>query len=389
MSAAVKEPSSCSHSIAFIRRRLLAPLCPPRSRERSEYSADIYERIEFSHLHHLILILIHYIEEKVVRVEERSIYLSSSFWTAFYPRRTGRKEKNLLENIDNYKHSDLDIRNRDGVLKLIKETQPSALIHCAAQPSHDLAANIPFEDFEINALSTLNLLEATRQFAPNTNFIFLSTNKVYGDHPNLLPLKELETRFEYALEINENGIDETMNIDQCTHSLFGVSKVAADLLVQEYGRNFGMSTVCLRGGCLTGPAHRGAKLHGFLSYLGRCIAKDMKYTIFGYKGKQVRDNIHSYDLVNCFWEFYKKPKKKGEVYNIGGGRFSSCSIIEALNEVETQLKINIKKKFIKQNRVGDHIWYISNMKKFKNDYPKWRQKFSTKKILVQLIDEFS
>ena len=293
----------------------------------------------------------------------------------------------LIENIDNYKHSDLDIRNRDGVLKLIKETQPSALIHCAAQPSHDLAANIPFEDFEINALSTLNLLEATRQFAPNTNFIFLSTNKVYGDHPNLLPLKELETRFEYASKINENGIDETMNIDQCTHSLFGVSKVAADLLVQEYGRNFGMSTVCLRGGCLTGPAHRGAKLHGFLSYLGRCIAKDMKYTIFGYKGKQVRDNIHCDDVANLVRLIIDKPVR-GEVFNLGGGSENSCSMLEAIQAFETISGRKLRYQYDDKHRTGDHICYYSNLSKLKSAYPSWRIEKSLEKIYEEIYQSW-
>ena len=293
----------------------------------------------------------------------------------------------LKENIDNYKHSDLDIRDRDGVLQLIKEIQPSALIHCAAQPSHDLAANIPFEDFEINALATLNLLEATRQFSPNTNFIFLSTNKVYGDHPNLLPLKELETRFEYALKAHENGIDETMNIDQCTHSLFGVSKVAADLLVQEYGRNFGMSTVCLRGGCLTGPAHRGAKLHGFLSYLGRCIAKDMSYTIFGYKGKQVRDNIHCDDVANLVRLIIDKPVK-GEVFNLGGGAENSCSMLEAIQAFETISGRKLRYEYDDKHRTGDHICYYSNLSKIKSAYPSWTIEKNLEKIYEEIYQSW-
>ena len=216
----------------------------------------------------------------------------------------------------------------------------------------------------------------------------MSTNKVYGDTPNKLDIVELENRWEFKGKFFKKGIDENMSIDNSTHSLFGVSKASSDLLVQEYGRYFKIPTCCLRGGCLTGPSHSGVELHGFLNYLIRCNLTMKKYTIFGYKGKQVRDNIHSEDLIRCFWEFYKKPGY-GKVYNTGGGRFSNCSIIEALNIVEKLAKIKIRRKILKQNRVGDHIWYISNMKKFKNDYPKWRQKFSTKKILVQLIDEFS
>ena len=217
----------------------------------------------------------------------------------------------------------------------------------------------------------------------------MSTNKVYGDNPNKLPLIEEKNRWEIKnTHKYKSGIDENMAIDNCTHSFFGVSKSYADLIVQEYGKNIGLKTASFRAGCITGPNHSGAKLHGFLSYLVKVSLKKRKYTLIGYKGKQVRDNIHSHDLVSCFWEFYKKPRY-GEVYNIGGGRYSNCSILEALKIVEDEAKIKIKRKYLKQNRVGDHIWYISNMKKFKNDYPKWQQKFSTKKILVQLIDEFS
>ncbi len=289
----------------------------------------------------------------------------------------------LTENIENYQHSELDIRNRDGVMQLIKETKPTALIHCAAQPSHDLAASIPFEDFEINALSTLNLLEAARQFTPKINFIFLSTNKVYGDHPNLLPLKELETRFEYASETHKDGIDESMSIDQCTHSLFGVSKVAADLLVQEYGRNFGMLTVCLRGGCLTGPKHRGAKLHGFLSYLGRCVAQNMNYTIFGYKGKQVRDNIHCNDVVNLVRLILEKPVI-GEVFNLGGGASNSCSMLEAISAFEAISGQKLNFEYSDKHRTGDHICYYSNLSKIKSKYPSWRIETNLEQIYEEI-----
>ena len=217
----------------------------------------------------------------------------------------------------------------------------------------------------------------------------MSTNKVYGDNPNFLPLVEKSTRWELKSSHKfRHGIDESMSLDHCTHSFFGTSKVYADMIVQEYGRNLGLKTVCFRAGCITGPNHSGAKLHGFLSYLVKASFKSKKYTLIGYKGKQVRDNIHSNDLVNCFWEYYKKPKS-GEVYNVGGGRFSNCSIIEALNFVEKKTGKKIKRKILRGNRVGDHIWYVSNMKKFKRDYPNWKQKHSTKKILIELIEQFS
>ena len=263
------------------------------------------------------------------------------------------------------------------------------IIHCAAQPSHDWAKNNAFIDFDINAKGTLNLLELTKLFAPEIPFIFMSTNKVYGDNPNKLPLVETKTRWEIKKDHKfRNGINETMSIDNCTHSFFGTSKAYADLIVQEYGKNIGLKTACFRAGCITGPNHSGAKLHGFLSYLVKASLKLKKYNLIGYKGKQVRDNIHSYDLVSCFWEFFKKPKR-GEVYNTGGGRFSNCSVIEAINLVENLTKTKIKKKIIKENRVGDHIWYISSMRKFKRDYPGWKQIFSTKKIILELIEKFS
>ena len=297
----------------------------------------------------------------------------------------------LRSNLKNYSHLNDDIRNFKNLEKIFKRYKKNIkiIIHAAAQPSHDWAKNKPFIDFDINAKGTLNMLELTRMYCPKVPFIFMSTNKVYGDNPNFLPLVEKKTRWE--LKRNHkyySGIDESMSIDNCTHSFFGASKSYADLIVQEYGKNSGLKTVCFRAGCITGPNHSGAKLHGFLSYLVKASLKNNSYSLIGYKGKQVRDNIHSEDLVSCFWEYYKKPRK-GEVYNAGGGRFSNCSITEALNKVEKLKKIKIKRKILNQNRVGDHIWYVSNMKKFKKHYPKWKQKYSSLKIIKELIGKFS
>jgi len=297
----------------------------------------------------------------------------------------------LKKNLKNYNHSNTDIRDYNNLEKIFKKYKKkiNLIIHAAAQPSHDWAKNKAFIDFDINAKGTLNLLELTKIYCPDAPFIFMSTNKVYGDNPNALPLIEKRTRWE----IKENhkfksGIDESMSIDNCTHSFFGASKSYADLIVQEYGKNIGLKTTCFRAGCITGPNHSGAKLHGFLSYLVKISLQSKKYTLIGYKGKQVRDNIHSSDLVSCFWEYYKKPGY-GEVYNIGGGRYSNCSIIEALNMVENIADIKIKKNILKENRIGDHIWYVSNTKKFKNKYPNWKQKFSTQKIINELIEQLS
>ena len=297
-------------------------------------------------------------------------------------------KKKIKKEIKQYSHYNVDIRGYQSLEKIFKKYKKyiSIIIHCAAQPSHDYGKNFPILDFNVNATGTLNLLELTKIYCPNVPFIFMSTNKVYGDNPNKLKIIEKKNRYE--LKYNDRyykGIDETFSIDNCTHSFFGVSKTYADLIVQEYGKNIGLKTVSFRGGCITGPNHSGARLHGFLSYLVKLTTSKKKYSIIGYKGKQVRDNLHSSDLVNCFWEFYKKPKK-GEVYNIGGGRFSSCSILEALNEVEALGKIDIKKKFIKENRVGDHIWYITNNDKFKKHYPNWKQKYNTKKIISELME---
>jgi len=300
------------------------------------------------------------------------------------------QKKKLTKTYKNYKHFNTDIRNYNGLKKIFQKFKKNIkiIIHCAAQPSHDYGKNFPVIDFNINATGTLNLLELTKIYCPNANFIFMSTNKVYGDNPNKLNIIEKSKRWELK-ENNKyyRGIDENFSIDDCTHSFFGVSKTYADLIVQEYGKNVGLNTVCFRGGCITGPNHSGAKLHGFLSYLVKLSLNKKKYSIIGYKGKQVRDNIHSYDLVNCFWEFYKKPKK-GTIYNIGGGRYSNCSIIEALEMVEKLSNIKIKKEYINKNRVGDHIWYISDLRKFKKDYPNWKQKYNTKKIIEELIDSF-
>ena len=263
----------------------------------------------------------------------------------------------------------------------------SLIIHCAAQPSHDYGKNFPIIDFNVNATGTLNLLELTKKYCYEAKFIFMSTNKVYGDNHNKLKVFEKKNRWELKKSDKYfRGIDEKFPIDDCTHSFFGVSKTYADLIVQEYGKNVGLKTVCFRGGCITGPNHSGAKLHGFLSYLVKLSLKNKKYNIIGYKGKQVRDNLHSFDLVNCFWEFYKKPRE-GEIYNIGGGRYSNCSILEALQIVEKIKNIKIKKRFYNLPRVGDHIWYISNLSKFKKHYPKWKQKYNTIKIIEELIDK--
>ena len=284
---------------------------------------------------------------------------------------------------DRYKHYNLDIRDRKGIEELFKEYSSDIrlIIHTAAQPSHDWAAQDPHTDFTVNANGTLILLEAARQYCPNSTFIHCSTNKVYGDTPNKLPLQELATRWE----INPNhqyvnGIDESMSIDNSKHSLFGASKVAADILVQEYGKYFEIKTVSFRGGCLTGPSHSGAKLHGFLAYLMNCTIIGEPYTIYGYKGKQVRDNIHSYDLVNAFYHFYQAPRY-GEVYNIGGSRHSHCSMLEAIAICEELTNRKLSYTYTDKHRSGDHIWYISDVQKFKSHYPDWGYNYNIRNIL--------
>ena len=302
---------------------------------------------------------------------------------------TDWSRKNLQSTVDGYRHESLDIRDREAVESLFSELGSGVeiVIHTAAQPSHDWAAKDPHTDFTVNANGTLTLLEAVRQSCPQASFIFTSTNKVYGDTPNGLPLIEQETRWEVdpSHPFAEHGIDESMSIDQTKHSLFGASKVAADVLVQEYGRYFGMNTVCFRGGCLTGPGHSGTKLHGFLSYLVKCALTGDPYTMLGYKGKQVRDNIHCHDLVNMFWHYCQNPKP-GEVYNAGGGRFSNCSILEAaaLAEEITGKKMNLQ--YSDENRIGDHIWYVSDTRKFQADYPEWRYKFDLSTTIQQIVD---
>jgi CDP-paratose 2-epimerase len=303
---------------------------------------------------------------------------------------TNKIKSDLLKKNKEFKNYNIDIRSYSALEKIFIKYQKniSLIIHCAAQPSHDYAKNFPILDFNINATGTLNLLELTKKYCADASFIFMSTNKVYGDNPNKLKIIEKKNRWE--LKKNDKyfkGIDEKFSIDNCTHSFFGVSKTYADLIVQEYGKNVGLKTTCFRAGCLTGPNHSGAKLHGFLSYLVKVSLSNKKYSLIGYKGKQVRDNLHSYDLVNAFWEVFKKPIK-GEMYNIGGGRYSNCSIIEALDLVENISNIRIKKKIIKKPRVGDHIWYVTNLSKFKKNYPNWKQKYNTKKIIEELVDNF-
>ena len=297
--------------------------------------------------------------------------------------------RDLESKISNYTHRDIDIRNREIIESLFAEygTDIKLIVHTAAQPSHDWAAQDPHTDFSVNATGTLILLEATRKFSPEACFIFTSTNKVYGDNPNSLPLVELATRWEIEKThpYYEHGIDEYLSIDQTTHSLFGVSKLAADSMVQEYGRYFGMKTVCFRGGCLTGPGHSGTMMHGFLSYLVKCALTGMRYTVFGYQGKQVRDNMHSPDLVDMFWEYFRAPRS-GEVYNAGGGRFSNCSMKEAIDLCERRTGKKINLAYSDTNRIGDHIWYISDMRKFQAHYPAWKQIYNLPRIIDEIIE---
>jgi CDP-paratose 2-epimerase len=297
-------------------------------------------------------------------------------------------KKRLQDKFSTFKSHNLDIRNYEQLEIIFKEhgNDISLIIHAAAQPSHDWAAKEPITDFSINATGTLNMLELTRLHCPKAVFVFTSTNKVYGDTPNFLPLIELEKRWE----ISENhtyckhGIDETMSIDQTKHSVFGASKVAADILVQEYGKYFGMNTGVFRGGCLTGPNHSGAQLHGFLAYLMKCAITGNHYTVFGYNGKQVRDNIHSFDLVNMFWHFYQNPKQ-GEVYNAGGSRFSNCSMLEAIEMCEKISNNKLNYSYSETNRIGDHIWYVSDVSKFKQHYPDWKYKYDLESTLVEMF----
>lgn len=282
-----------------------------------------------------------------------------------------------------FQHHALDIRDRAGMADLVKTLRPALIIHAAAQPSHDLAKDRPFDDFEVNANGTLNLLEAARRSCPESPFIFMSTNKVYGDAPNELALVETDTRWDYANPDDYNGIAESCRVDACLHSLFGASKLAADAMVQEYGRYFGMPTVCYRGGCLTGPNHSGAELHGFLAYLARATKEGRPYRVYGYKGKQVRDNIHAYDVCCAFLAYYENPKPAA-VYNLGGGRANSVSILEAVARFEELIGKKLPYQYVDQNRVGDHICYISDLRRLKADYPGWELTRSLDDILREL-----
>lgn len=297
--------------------------------------------------------------------------------------------KSLQASLERYRHVDADIRDQNAIDAVFREHGKAValVVHTAAQPSHDWAAREPLTDFTVNANGTLVMLEAARKSCPDAAFIFTSTNKVYGDTPNLLPLVEKETRWEVDPRhpFAEHGIDESMSIDQSKHSLFGASKVAADVLAQEYGRYFGMKTGTFRGGCLTGPAHSGAELHGFLAYLVKCVVTGKRYTIFGYKGKQVRDNIHSFDLVNAFWEFFQKPRA-GAVYNMGGSRHSNCSMLEAIAMAEQMAGRKLDYVLSDEARQGDHIWYVSDVRRFQQDYPGWKYKYDQRALLQEIID---
>ena len=310
--------------------------------------------------------------------------MRSRFFGAEASTRSTRDE--LVATIANYEHHEIDIRDAAAVLELFQRnrTNIAAVVHTAAQPSHDWAARDPQMDFTVNANGTLNLLEAARQHCPEAPFVFTSTNKVYGDTPNRLPLRELKLRWEIAEGHEyEPGISETMSIDHTKHSLFGASKVAADILVQEYGRYFGMPTACFRGGCLTGPAHAGTELHGFLSYLMKCTVSGRPYRVFGYGGKQVRDNIHSHDLVEAFAAFIAAPRS-GEVYNIGGSRHSNCSMLEAIELCQEISGRMLSWSYEEDNRIGDHIWWISDVRKFQQHYPAWKFRYGLREILDEI-----
>jgi CDP-paratose 2-epimerase len=297
--------------------------------------------------------------------------------------------KSLESELPNYDHRNVDIRDYTAIKNIFEHfgKDISLIIHTAAQPSHDWAASDPFADFSVNANGTLNLLQATREYCPEAVFIFTSTNKVYGDLPNRLPLIEQETRWEIdSSHQYYGGISEDMSIDQCKHSLFGASKVAADVLVQEYGRYFGIRTVSFRGGCLTGPNHSGTQLHGFLAYLMKCTVTGKPYTVFGYQGKQVRDNIHSADLIAAFYEFYQDPQVAA-VYNIGGGRESNCSMLEAITLCQEITGRELEYSYSEDNRIGDHIWYVSDLSKFKQRYPSWSIKHNIKSILSEIHEK--
>ncbi len=309
--------------------------------------------------------------------------------TFFGDEASTKSTRDELVGLPGYTHFDLDIRDQAAIEKIFagRGKDIGLIVHTAAQPSHDWAARDPQLDFSINAGATLTLLDLTRRHCPEAVFVFTSTNKVYGDTPNFLPLVEQETRWNIdPSHPFSNGIDETMSIDQSLHSLFGASKVAADVLVQEFGRYFGMRTVAFRCGCLTGPQHSGAELHGFLAYLMKCVAIGRKYSVFGYKGKQVRDNIHSADVVRAFFEFWQAPRTGGQVYNLGGGLFSNCSMLEAIEKCETIAGTKLNWTYQPANRTGDHIWYVSDLRKFQKDYPGWTQQYDLDALLKDIYD---
>lgn len=292
-------------------------------------------------------------------------------------------QSRLQRSLAGFVHHELDLRDRSGVLQLLAELRPQAIVHAAAQPSHDLAARIPFDDFDTNAVGTLNLLEATRQYCAESPFVLMSTNKVYGDGPNGIRMRELPTRWDFDDPLYQHGIPETFSIDQCKHSLFGASKVAADVMTQEYGRYFQMPTCCLRGGCLTGPNHSGVELHGFLSYLIRCNLQEREYTVFGYQGKQVRDNIHSADVAAFIQCFIERPRC-GEVYNLGGGPDNTCSILEAFELIEQLSGKPQRYRYADENRIGDHICYYSDLRKLRSHYPEWDIRIGLRQIFEQI-----
>jgi CDP-paratose 2-epimerase len=309
---------------------------------------------------------------------QRAVFFGSQGDTRWNQRR-------LEESLPTFTHCEIDVRDRAAILRIMDEIRPDLVVNAAAQPSHDLAAQIPFDDFDVNAGGTLNMLEATRRFAAEAPFVHLSTNKVYGDLPNRIPMAELPTRWDYADPAFAAGIDEQFGIDQAKHSLFGASKVAADVMVQEYGRYLGLATCCLRGGCLTGPNHSGVELHGFLNYLIKCNVEGRLYRIFGYKGKQVRDNIHSYDVARFIHAFADQPRP-GEVYNIGGGRSNSISIIEAFDRVADRSKKPMVTEYVEKHRDGDHICYISDLRKAQSHYPSWSVTKTLDDIFSEIYD---
>jgi CDP-paratose 2-epimerase len=296
-------------------------------------------------------------------------------------------QERLKRELPGFQHHELDVRDRAGVLALMRSLRPSAIVHAAAQPSHDRAAAIPFDDFDTNAVGTMNLLEAARQACPESPFLFLSTNKVYGDAPNRIALRELPTRWDFADPAYADGIGETFTIDQSLHSLFGASKAAADVMVQEYGRYFGMPTCCLRGGCLTGPNHSGVELHGFLSYLVKCNLEGREYKVLGYKGKQVRDNIHSLDVARFIAAFVGAPRS-AEVYNLGGGKANSTSILEAFKTAESFTGKAQVYTYVDKNRIGDHICYYSDLRKIRRHYPKWEITQSLAETVRQIVESW-